>query len=65
MPLVWATTDWPWEIERELLSALSLPLNIQDNQHHPFATKLSDMRKAAKQQARETAIAQEGNQQRS
>ena len=61
----WIEHQTPWEIERELLSALSLPLNIQDNQHHPFATKLSDMRKAAKQQARETAIAQEGNQQRS
>jgi hypothetical protein len=61
----WIEHQTPWEIERELLSALSLPLNIQDNQHHSFAAELSDMRKAAKRQAREIAIAQEGNQQRS
>jgi hypothetical protein len=61
----WVEHPKPWELEQELLTSLSLPLNIQDNQHHPFSAELSEMRKSAKRLARETAIAQEGNQQRS
>jgi hypothetical protein len=61
----WVEHPKPWELEQELLTSLSLPLNIQDNKHHPFSAELSEMRKSAKRLARETAIAQEGNQQRS
>jgi hypothetical protein len=52
-------------LEHELLGSYSLPLNIQDNRSHPFCDSLSDARRAAKGLAREMAIANEGNKQRS
>lgn len=60
----WIEHPEPWLLEHELLLGHPLPLNIQDNRHHPFCSTLSKIRQAAKQQARELAIAQEGNQQR-
>ena len=52
-------------MEKEILQALSLPLNLQDNQAHPFWAGLSDLRKEAKRSAREEPIADETGQQRS
>ena len=60
----WTEHPEPWHLEHELLAANSLPLNIQDNRHHPYCSTLSAIRQEAKQQAREAPIAQEGNQQR-
>jgi hypothetical protein len=60
----WLEHDQPWVLEEELLSRLSLPLNLQGNAHHPFTVQLTELRQAAKQAAREMPIAQEGNQQR-
>ncbi len=60
----WVEHPEPWLLEQELLLGHSMPLNIQDNRHHPFCATLSGLRQAAKQQARELAIANEGNQQR-
>jgi|TARA_B100001750_G_C15342520_1_gene512993 hypothetical protein len=60
----WVTHPSPWEIEREIIESVSLPLNIQDNKHHPFSKTLSEMRSEAKRFARETSIANESNQQR-
>jgi hypothetical protein len=60
----WVPHPSPWQIEREIFESVSLPLNIQDNQHHPFTKTLSDMRREAKRIARETPIANEDNQQR-
>lgn len=60
----WIEHPEPWLLEHELLLSHSLPLNIQDNRHHPFCKTLSEMRQLAKQQARELAIANEGNQAR-
>lgn len=45
-------TPRPWEIERQLLSSTSLPLNLRDNQHHPFHATLSELRSIARQRAR-------------
>ena len=61
----WTEHPEPWHLEHELLGAYSLPLNIQDNRSHPFCASLSEARRAAKEVAREMAIASEGNQQRS
>ncbi len=44
--------DRPWELEAELLSTVSLPLNLDQNRHHSFHTALSELRKAAKRRAR-------------
>lgn len=60
----WVEHPEPWTVEAELLQTLSLPLNIQDNQHHPFVQELRRFRAEAKASARAEAIANEGNQQR-
>jgi hypothetical protein len=61
----WTEHPEPWHLEHELLGAYSLPLNIQDNRSHTFCASLSEARRVAKELAREMAIANEGNQQRS
>jgi hypothetical protein len=40
----WILHDRPWELESELMSKLVLPLNVQDNDRHPFAKTLGDLR---------------------
>ena len=60
----WIEHPKPWTVEAELLQKLSLPLNIQDNQHHPFCVALRRLRADAKAQARSEGIANEGNQRR-
>ena len=60
----WVENNKPWEIEKEIFNTVSLPLNIQDNDHHQFSKTLSKMRTKSKQNARETPIAREDNLQR-
>jgi len=60
----WVEHPEPWLLERAILGALSLPLNIQDNGHHPHASILSEVRRAARANALAMPIANEGNQQR-
>ena len=60
----WVKHPAPWEVEKEVIESLSLPLNIQDNQHHPFSRTLSEMRQEAKRIARGTPVSNESNQQR-
>ena len=55
----WVEHETPWELEEDLLSALSLPLNIQGNRSHPFAIELNRLRKEAIRNARELPIADE------
>ena len=38
----------PWELEEELISALDLPLNLDQNRHHAFDAELSRWRSEAK-----------------
>lgn len=60
----WVEHDEPWMLEHELIQGHSLPLNIQDNRHHPFSASLSTLRREAKQSAKDMPIANEGNQRR-
>ena len=60
----WVQHSAPWELEDELLSGLSLPLNIKGNSDHLFADELSRLRKEADRQAKEFPVANESNQQR-
>lgn len=60
----WIDHPEPWVCERDLLATTSLPLNIQDNRHHPFCAHLQLARQVAKAEARATPIGNEGNQQR-
>ena len=60
----WLEHEIPWSIEREVLTKFSLPLNIQDNEHHAFSKTLSSIRVKAKKEANSLPIANEDNQQR-
>lgn len=60
----WVKHETPWELEDELITTLSLPLNIKGNKDHLFADNLSQLRKDAIKQAKETPVAREDNQQR-
>lgn len=60
----WLEHSSPWEVENEILSYVSAPLNIQDNAHHPFSLELSKLRRLAKSEARKMPVAREDNQQR-
>jgi hypothetical protein len=62
--ICWIEHREPWKVELDLFESVSLALNIQDNRHHPFSTQLSELRSAAKREAKELPIANEGNQQR-
>ena len=59
----WVKHPAPWEQEEELLGLLSLPLNIQGNDHI-FADELNRLRKQAIRLAKEMPVANEYSQQR-
>jgi hypothetical protein len=51
----WLEHSVPWEIEKRLFKVLSLPLNIDGNDHHPYVATL----RACRQDARRAADAAE------
>ena len=61
----WVTHEAPWEVEGEIFHNVSLPLNIEDNDHHGFVQELKSIRAEARSIAREMPIANEDKQQRS
>jgi hypothetical protein len=44
----WVEHPRPWELEEELLGSLSLPLNLDGNEQHPYYAALRSCRKAAR-----------------
>jgi hypothetical protein len=54
--VAWAFHYKPWEIEPDVLRRVSCPLNIKDNDHHPFCSSLRAMRSEALQHARKLPI---------
>ena len=44
----WVEHPQPWELEEQLLRTLSLPLNIDGNDLHPFIATLRAFRRAAR-----------------
>ena len=54
--VVWTEHKEPWTLEDELLQELSLPLNLQGNQGHPFYPRLKEIRRATKATARQRPI---------
>lgn len=60
----WAEHPRPEEVEPDIIQTVSLPLNIQDNQHHPFSAELSALRRRAGREANEAPVAPEVGQQR-
>jgi hypothetical protein len=52
----WAECNEPWIIEEQLISTLSLPLNLDQNTHHPFCSVLKAIRREAANRARELPV---------
>ena len=50
--VAWVTLDEPWNVERQLVQGVDLPLNLEFNQDHPFHTTLREVRARARHQAR-------------
>ena len=44
----WVEDVRPWELEEQLLKRMSLPLNIDGNDHHPYNAKLRSCRTTAR-----------------
>ena len=55
--VLWVEHEKPWSIEKDILRNFSLPLNIQDNEHHEFSKTLISVRIRAKKIAEELPIA--------
>lgn len=54
--VAWFVCDEPWKVETDLFTKLSLPLNLDQNRHHPFHKELSGIRSLAKQTARNSPV---------
>lgn len=48
----------PWLLEEELIASLDLPLNLDQNRHHPFHAELSRHRSEAKAEAASLPVLQ-------
>jgi hypothetical protein len=53
----WLEHKEPWVIEAEAIQQISLPINLEGNNHHPFQETLKALRKNARDNARKLAIA--------
>ena len=49
--VAWVECDEPWKHEEQIIPELSLPLNIQHNNNHPFYQNLKAIRSEAKRVA--------------
>ncbi|WP_328668832.1 GIY-YIG nuclease family protein [Streptomyces sp. NBC_00328] len=52
----WIEHDEPWTLESELITQLDLPLNLDQNRHNPFHSRLKELRAQARQRARELDV---------
>lgn len=58
--VVWAEAERPWELEAQLIRSVSLPLNIMDNDVHPFCASLRAIRREALANAMHMPLADRG-----
>ncbi len=54
--VTWVVHDEPWKLEDYAIKYLSLPLNLRDNEKHPFHRTLTSLRRDAKRIARGRSI---------
>lgn len=52
----WIEHTEPWALESRLIAQLALPLNLDQNAHNPFHSRLKEIRAAARDQARQLPI---------
>jgi hypothetical protein len=57
--VTWSLVPTPWSVEKTLISALCLPLNIEHNADHQFSAQLSAVRRAAYARARSLPVGHE------
>lgn len=50
--ITWALHKEPWQIEDQVIAALTPPLNLAKNTDHPFHTTMSDARRRLRTRAR-------------
>lgn len=54
--VAWEVCSEPWLLEEQLIRTLDLPLNLDQNAVHPFCSKLAEIRKLARDTARESPV---------
>ena len=54
--VAWVVNSEPWQLEDYAIRRLSLPLNLKDNEKHPFYRTLASIRRNAKRRARAQSI---------
>ena len=59
--VTWVVHRKRWELETEVIGCLSLPLNLDRNQSHPFHSVLTDIRRQAKLMAKNKPVADESS----
>ncbi|MFI6245166.1 GIY-YIG nuclease family protein [Streptomyces sp. NPDC051016] len=52
----WVEQREPWELESQLITQLNLPLNLDQNRHNAFHSRLKAFRAQARQRARDLAL---------
>ncbi|MGA5843732.1 GIY-YIG nuclease family protein [Streptomyces pseudogriseolus] len=52
----WIEQSEPWDLESQFISQLDLPLNLDQNRHNAFHSRLKELRAQARQRARELPI---------
>jgi len=52
----WIERSEPWNLESQLISQLNLPLNLDQNRHNAFHSRLKELRAQARRRARELPI---------
>ena len=54
--VTWVVHSEPWKLEDYTIKQLSLPLNLRDNEKHPFHRTLTSIRRHCKRKARASSI---------
>lgn len=54
--VAWLEGSAPWKFEEQVIRSLTLPLNLQGNEQHPFHPILSSIRAQARARARELPV---------
>ncbi|MGQ4398850.1 GIY-YIG nuclease family protein [Streptomyces hayashii] len=52
----WIEKNEPWTLESQLISELDIPLNLAQNRHNAFHSRLEALRAQARQRARELPL---------
>jgi hypothetical protein len=54
--VAWLVNPTPWKLEERLIGAVCLPLNLDQNDGHPFHAVLTEVRRRARARARQLPV---------